>query len=175
MKIDEWESMIYEEAWRQYDHEDNLMEARNARYLTLQTILFGVLGFIISLSIQFVVDKKLIGNELWIFLLVISVISLFFSLISLRFIKFWKLLNVAGEKWLKLRFNVIKAIEVKNEREINIAIEEENWKKEHFNKKTDLEGFLTTSLTIKNLNIFWWSILIINVILILISAAFIIW
>ena len=65
MKISDWESKIYEEAWRQYDHEDNLMEARNSRYITIQTILFGFLGYIISISIKFAIDNKLKDNDLW--------------------------------------------------------------------------------------------------------------
>ena len=107
---DEWDKILYSEAWKQYCHEDNIGVKRMQIFMTVQSGLFGVLALIakplIGLTpIQTESSNFHIGLIIFAaFMVIIGTLLFFLSMV-------WRSVTKACRGYLNLRWLPIFAIE----------------------------------------------------------------
>lgn len=164
-----WHLRIYEEAWRQYTHEDDLMEKRNSKFLTIQTFLVGFVGGLISLSSFFLKDVSFSSVFFFTITLLYSIVIIFISILAFRFLRFWYSNNKAGEEYLNLRLRSIINIEQIIGSDANMGISEVKWRDEYYKSGKNLEGFSITKKIISSFKTFWIVILLFAISLFVLS------
>lgn len=167
----EWLQLLYEEAWRQYVHEDEMAEQRDSKYLTIFSLIFSALGVILTMLITSIVelDFSIIKNCVY-FLGIQGVVFIILVIILLLTIH-WKQVTEAGQEFTKIRFDVAKEIEQKIDIDISIAKnEEEKIKKIQAGKKTYIEGFESTKRIIRIFGVVTMGLLITNIVVMIIVA-----
>lgn len=160
MKEDDWIKLMYEEAWRQYNHEDNLTEKRNTRFLTIQTILYGIIGYLNSSSILNQLNSAHENKNILLFAISIMFIFILCTLAIIILI-IWKSLNETSKKFLYVRFETIIEIESKYPKYTNLGRKEINYNKKM--RLSENEGFNTTKKTIEYMITMWIVIILINI------------
>ena len=94
-----WLQLVYEEAWRQYNHEDNIAEQRDSKYLTILSLVFTAVGVLISILLSFLVEAQTIGNKQLMYAIgILTVICLLLVLI-LRFSVHWRGVTNAAKSY----------------------------------------------------------------------------
>lgn len=167
----EWLKIVYEEAWRQYVHEDEMAEQRDSKYLTIVSVFFSAIGVGMTIFITYF-EKSQVNN-------IYIKVSIFVALIVLSFLLltvmimliYWDNINSVGREYTIIRFEVAKEIERKLNLSINLAESEEE-RLLRIHKKSDklFEGFSSTHSIIKSLKLVIWILLIIDVIAFIITA-----
>jgi hypothetical protein len=123
-----WLQILYQEAWKQYSHEDNISQSRNNLFMGIQaalvTILVGVTPFLIGMT------PIAVGNkEIPIGIPVLGFILILFSFFATRLTLYWKGVTKAGNAYLNLRWITIRAIEHRvGLSGINLAEIEHKWR-----------------------------------------------
>lgn len=137
--------LMYEESWRQYVHEDKLSEERNAKYLSLLTMLYGALGIMISIMMPGVLTFSFGSIDYCCQCVILLVIVLVIQMIVMQICRQWKIANEAGRLYVAIRFETILMIEEQYGLEINIAGYEMKKLEELGKTQFQDEGFSTTN------------------------------
>lgn len=123
-----WLRTLYTEAWKQYNHKDNLSQSRNNLFLGVQAAMIAILAGISGLLIR--VGPIWIGShQLWVGFGVLGIITVTFAVFAGRVAAYWKGVTKSGQSYLNLRWIAIRAIEERvGLHLINIAGMEYDWR-----------------------------------------------
>ena len=140
----DWLKTVYEQAWGQYIHEDQMSEQRDTKYLTILSLFLtaaGVLGTMVLANIFGVEEEE--TNKFY-SVGMLAVIFLISFLVSL-FLKHWKAVNKTAEEYIQTRLETIRAIEERVGTPICMKEPEKDNQKE--------DGFGSTKAIIKLLSV----------------------
>lgn len=116
-KPDEWQKILYAEAWKQYCHEDTLCQHRN-------TLYFGIQGALITLFSVLLKTNTDFG-----YYFIIGILLCVISFLGIRISYFWEYVTRAGKAYCNLRWAAIRKIEKEAAlSSFNIASLEGDWK-----------------------------------------------
>lgn len=151
----DWLKLVYEQAWEQYTHEDEMAEQRDTKYLTILSIFITAIGVLVSMLVTHIVDKGTIFQSSKSYVLsMLAMIAVVTGLI-LRFIDNWKRVTAAAERYINMRLKTIREIEAKVGFQIRLAEEEEN--------KKEADGFSSTQRIINIIARVSWLLLILAI------------
>lgn len=136
----EWLKLIYEEAWRQYIHEDEMAEQRDSKYLTVLSIIFSAIGVIAAWLIPSFHDMDFSVVKNCYYILTMLVIVFVALVIIFIFALHWRRVTETGQEYTKIRFDVAKEIEKKINIDITIGRDEEEKLKNIRREKRRLFG-----------------------------------
>ena len=126
----EWMLKLYEEAWRQYNHEDNLVQTRTKIFLLIQGLAASVLVAVTPLFAPWTEPMAWIG-ELRIGLIILGAVLFLTWLVLRRLLGLLDKATMAEQQYVNLRWATIRAIEesLKDVCGANLGIEEARWRK----------------------------------------------
>jgi hypothetical protein len=133
----DWLRKLYEEAWKQYSHEDNLGQTRTNFFIGLQAALLGILAAA-SKPLYEIGPTAMFGWRVHLGLIFIGLfmglIGLFCYFVSAR----WAQATEAGKRYVSLRWVTAQAIEkqVAVGRKYGLATVEGRWR-----ESSDADGF----------------------------------
>lgn len=108
---DGWLKILYQEAWKQYCHEDNLGLARTSLFVTIHAVLLALVGGVAKPLIETAPHRFASGRDLQIGYAVLGVVMLAVGLFLFSLTFPWKSVIVAGRRYLNLRWIPIAVIE----------------------------------------------------------------
>src|SRR5881409_2069636 len=106
----DWLRKLYEEAWKQYSHEDNLAQSRTNFYATVHAALFALLAAVIR-RLYDVGGATIFSYHVHLGLVFVGVVMIGVASLSLCLLHNWKDVMVAGRQYLDLRLATVLAIE----------------------------------------------------------------
>jgi len=125
----DWLRKLYEEAWKQYSHEDNLGQSRTNFFMGIQA---GLLGFLAAVSkpIYDIGTLRVAGIEIHLGLALIGLFMAVFGAFSLIVSVNWQEVTEAGKQYVRLRWATVAAIEIQAgiDRTIGLATIEAGWR-----------------------------------------------
>ena len=125
---DLWRDKLYDEAWRQYVHEDNLIQSRSNVFFGILAALFAVLAAVSAPIVgigNLTLDNFTFNLGLTLFGCLATLIGAFSFLISAN----WKAATEAGREYVNLRWVSAAAIErLADVESIGIATLEKKWR-----------------------------------------------
>lgn len=160
-----WILQLYEEAWRQYVHEDNLVQTRTKLFLIFHgvvlTVMLGMSPFLAKWTTVF------FGKKIWIGLILLGLLLYAASRLSRILSDYWRKATKAGMQYVNLRWSTILAIEKMMEKkidsEVSLAIEEDKWRKasknapEKYKNEKHFDAFPTILERNKNNRLFYYN------------------
>lgn len=109
----EWLRTLYEQAWQQYDHEDNLYQSRNTLFLGLQAALIGILTSV-SASLISIEPLTIRSFIVPIGLAVLGFLATVFAILGLFLTQAWESITHAARAYLSLRLSTARIIELQS-------------------------------------------------------------
>ncbi|SRR5579862_3325451 len=103
---DNWLRLIYELAWTQYSHEDELRHNKNTLYITIQTALFALLPATVAFSLGSA-NKGLSEVAPY----VLGILFIGTAILGHIVNRYWENVVRSGRSWLYLRYATARAIE----------------------------------------------------------------
>ncbi|MGW2638600.1 hypothetical protein [Streptomyces sp. NPDC001348] len=188
---DEWLQKMYEIAWSQYTHEDDMGQKRDSIFAAINAALIAALA-VISPWLWRAGPVHMFQRQIHLGLTLLGLLTVCLGALSIQLNSHWRSITRAGNAYLKLRWAVARAIEVYLKlRPIGLADMENQWKvyssrenaEDSFNPYPDLfeekglslaprpqvSGWSSVLHIAKILMIMWWIILTLGVGLIVTS------
>lgn len=106
----DWLKMVYEQAWGQYIHEDQMSEQRDTKYLTILSLFLTAAGVLCTMVLTYIFGGEADELNKVYPLGMLAVILLIACLVCL-FLKHWKAVNKTAEEYILSRLETIRAIE----------------------------------------------------------------
>ena len=148
-----WLQLVYEEAWRQYNHEDNIAEQRDSKYLTILSLVFTAVGVLISILLSFLVEAQTIGNKQLMYAIgILTVICLLLVLI-LRFSVHWHGVTNAAKSYTAIRLQVAAEIEVQANFPVKMATDQQALLDQQDHHDASFDGFDSTLRIIRTVTV----------------------
>ena len=157
-----WLQVVYEEAWRQYNHEDNIAEQRDSKYLTILSLIFTAAGIVLSMLLSFLVEAESIGRKELVYTIGTLIIICLLLLLIIRFSVHWRRVTNAGKNYTRIRLNAARDIEQLEAFPVLLASDEEDRLKKLQAQDVDFDGFESTLRIIRTVTIFANALLIIG-------------
>ncbi|MBM3324615.1 MAG: hypothetical protein FJY66_03005 [Calditrichaeota bacterium] len=135
MTHEDWLKVLYEEAWRQYVHEDNLSLRRNALFLSIQTAFFAIVtavaGWVIERS-----DSS--GSHL----VLLAAVMLMFALLGIVVNFAWQGATERGRAYTWFRHICAHRLEWEaGVGDLGLAQREHLWRREKQHENQEYEPF----------------------------------
>ncbi|MFI1655491.1 hypothetical protein ACH4ZU_11365 [Streptomyces sp. NPDC020472] len=123
-----WLSKIYEIAWQQYSHEDNLGQIRNSVFMAANAALVTVLAAVSPL-LAALTPITLSGHKVYIGLAILGTLAVLAGILSIGITSHWRSATEAGRAYVSLRHATARAVEEHvNLPFITLAQTEHQWK-----------------------------------------------
>jgi len=124
----EWLQTMYEAAWNQYSHEDNLAQERTNLFITAHGALLAILAFATNPLLE--AKPVQLGNvQVPIGLSVLGLLAIIIGVSTFILGSIWKAVTKAGESYIQLRRKSLVAIERYAGLEaVHLAQVEEAWR-----------------------------------------------
>lgn len=131
----DWLKVVYEQAWGQYIHEDQIAEQRDTKYLTFLSLFLTAIGVLFTTLVAYLADLDSIFqiNKIYGIALLLMIGVLIYLI--LRFVRIWKSLIDTSERYTEMRLETLRTIE---EKMGNIRLAEEK------GEIKGLDGFAST-------------------------------
>jgi hypothetical protein len=108
-RVFDWTKMTYEETWRQYIHEDNLVQTRSNLFLAVQGALLTGVTVAVGLLASF--RLTVLGRDIWVGLAIGAILIFVLAIVSLFLLRFWKKATKGGQQYVNMRRETASAIE----------------------------------------------------------------
>lgn len=137
MTHDDWLKVLYEEAWRQYVHEDNLSLRRNTLFLSIQTAFFAIT----AAAAGWAVEKSGSGHSDHL-LLLLGVVLLMFAVLGLVANLAWRRATERGRAYTWFRHICAHRLEWEaGVGEFGLAHLEHLWRREKRHETEEYQPF----------------------------------
>lgn len=105
---------LYEEAWKQYSHEDNLFQSRNTIFLSLQTALIAILTGVSASLISLISSQPIAIRSLRVQIGfgALGLLVIVFAVFGFLLTQVWERLTHAARAYLSLRLSTARIIEL---------------------------------------------------------------
>ena len=141
----DWLKVVYEQAWDQYAHEDQMSEQRDTKYLTILTLFLTAAGVLCTMVLSYIFSPGETGQFSKIYALGMLLVILLIARLVQHFLKHWKSVNETAQEFIQMRLKTIREIEAKMDSPVQLAEPEK--KKIDENEKND--GFGSTRAVIR--------------------------
>ena len=123
----EWITLLYSEAWKQYVHEDNLGQTRTNFFISIQTAIIAIIGFI-SPSLYNLGTVNNLNFKLNLGLIALGGLWIIGSSFAIFILTKWAVVTKAGKEYVRFRRIQLMGLEkIAGIDNIGISTQEIEW------------------------------------------------
>lgn len=167
--------IIYEEAWRQYVHEDEMAEQRDSKYLNFLSLIFSAIGIAVTIFFSNIIGCDFKQTSIVIAIYGIHIFILFVLAVVVVVTEKWKCVNDAARLYVNIRWQTALNIEQKYhiETKYSLAGAEDKLKKEKAKpKKGFFGGFASTNSIINTFRVLGCVLIIADIVSMVVYTVF---
>ena len=120
----EWLGLVYEQAWGQYTHEDQMSEQRDTKYLTILSLFLTAAGVLCTMALSYIFAPDPESRFNKVYAVGLMAVILMVAGLVLCFLKHWNAVTKTGKDFIEKRLTTIRKIETKIKASVTLAEEE---------------------------------------------------